>query len=87
MDERLAKVLTSPREIRFRQYEAITMVESSSPDVVLSLTIQIVAAHVENNPVAVDALPGLIEQVYRALRKVTHTPAEPEKPVPVVPVK
>ncbi len=63
------------------------MVETSSPDLVLKLTAQIVAAHVEHNLVAADALPGLIEQVYRTLRDATQTPAEPEKPVPAVLVK
>jgi len=65
----------------------MTMVETSSPDLVLKLTAQIVAAHVEHNLVAADALPGLIEQVYRTLREATQTPAEPEKPAPAVPVK
>ncbi len=63
------------------------MVESSSPDVVLRLTVQIVAAHVANNQVAIDALPGLIEQVYRTLHETTQAPIEAEKPVPAVPVK
>ncbi len=65
----------------------MTMVETSSPDEILRLTAQIVAAHVENNSVAADALPGLIEQVYRTLRDATQTPTEPEKPTPAVPVK
>jgi predicted transcriptional regulator len=65
----------------------MTMVETSSPDVVLRLTVQIVAAHVENNQVAIDALPGLIEQVYRTLRETTQEPTEAERPVPAVPVK
>ncbi len=45
------------------------MVETSSPDMILRLTAQIVAAHVEHNLVAADALPGLIEKVYQALRE------------------
>jgi predicted transcriptional regulator len=65
----------------------MTMVDTSSPDLVLRLTAQIVAAHVEYNSVAPDALPGLIEQVYRTLRDATQTPTEPEKPVPPMPVK
>jgi len=53
------------------------MAESSSSDEtssagpsrlgVLGLTAQIVSAHVANNKVAADELPGLIQQVYRAL--------------------
>jgi len=87
MDERLAKALTSRGAVQRRHHEAMTMVETSSPDLVLKLTAQIVAAHVEHNLVAADALPGLIEQVYRTLREATQTPAEPERPVPAVPVK
>src|SRR4051794_40280171 len=63
------------------------MAESSSPDIVLRLTAQIVAAHVEHNSVQPDALPGLIEKVYQTLRGVGQAQVEPEKPVPVVPVK
>jgi predicted transcriptional regulator len=63
------------------------MADPSSPDVVLSLTVQIVAAHVEHNTVAADALPGLIEQVYRTLRDASRAPVEPEKPVAAVPIK
>jgi predicted transcriptional regulator len=87
MDERLAKALTSRGEVQRRHREAMTMVDTSSPDLLLRLTVQIVSAHVEHNLVPADALPGLIEQVYRTLREATQTPAEPEKPVPVVPVK
>jgi predicted transcriptional regulator len=86
MDERLAKAVTSCGEGQRRQYE-VTMVETSSPDVVLRLTVQIVAAHIENNLVAIDALPGLIEQVYRTLREATQAPAEVEKPAAAVSVK
>jgi predicted transcriptional regulator len=63
------------------------MVGTSSPDVVLRVTAQIVAAHVENHSVAADALPALIEQVYRTLRDAAQTATEPEKPVSAVPVK
>ena len=63
------------------------MVESSSPDMILRLTAQIVAAHVEHNVVAADALPGLIEKVYQALRGAGEPPAEVEKPIAAVPVR
>jgi predicted transcriptional regulator len=63
------------------------MVETSSPDVVLRLTVQIVAAHVEHNPVAAGALPELIEQVYRSLREASRTASEPAKAVAAVSVK
>ena len=55
---------------------------------VLGLTSSIVAAHVSNNTVAVNDLPGLIEQVYRTLSSVgkASEPAQ-DKPVPAVSVK
>ena len=54
---------------------------------VLGLTAQIVAAHVSNNPVSPDALPSLIQEVYKTLAGVGREPPEPERPQPVVPVK
>jgi predicted transcriptional regulator len=54
---------------------------------VLGLTAQIVAAHVSNNPVAPDALPSLIQEVYRTLAGVGKEPVEAERPQPAVPVK
>jgi predicted transcriptional regulator len=59
---------------------------SLSPDV-LALTAQIVSAHVSNNSVTPDALPLLIQDVYRTLSGVGHTPPAPERPQPAVPVK
>src|SRR5579863_5402583 len=63
------------------------MVENESSETVLRLTAQIVAAHVEHNPVQADALPSLIEKVYQTLRDVGQAPVEAAKPVPAVPVK
>src|ERR1700722_8512177 len=54
---------------------------------VLSLTAQIVSAHVSNNSVTPDALPALIQDVYRTLAGVGREPVQPEKPQPAVPVK
>ena len=54
---------------------------------VLGLTAQIVSAHVSNNPVPTDALPALIQQVYKSLSEVGSIPAEPERPQPAVPIK
>ncbi len=54
---------------------------------VLGLTAQIVAAHVSNNPVSPDALPSLIQEVYKTLAGVGREPAEPERPQPAVPPK
>jgi predicted transcriptional regulator len=53
----------------------------------LSLTTEIVAAHVGNNSVAVGDLPHLIQEVYRTLASVGTVPAVPERPQPAVAVK
>ena len=56
----------------------------------LSLTSDIVAAHVSNNTVDVKDLPALIHQIYRTLSSVGPGAAaaiEPGKPVPAVPIK
>jgi predicted transcriptional regulator len=54
---------------------------------VLGLTAQIVSAHVSNNSVAPDALPSLIQEVYKTLSGVGKEATPPERPQPVVPVK
>ena len=54
---------------------------------VLGLTAQIVSAHVSNNSVSPDALPSLIQEVYKTLAGVGREPLEPERPQPAVPVK
>jgi len=60
---------------------------SESTDQVLGLAAQIVSAHVRHNNVAPEALPALIQDVYRALLNIGQTPAPVEKPAPAVPVK
>jgi predicted transcriptional regulator len=60
---------------------------NESTDQVLGLTAQIVSAHVRHNSVAPDALPGLIQEVYRALLNIGQQPAQVEKVAPAVPVK
>lgn len=62
------------------------MVEQVDGDV-LGLTAQIVSAHVAHNSVGVDALPGLIQEVYRTLAGVGRAEPPAEKPQPAVPVK
>jgi predicted transcriptional regulator len=57
-----------------------------TPDV-LGLTAQIVSAHVSNNSVTPDALPTLIQEVYRTLSGVGKEAPQPDKPQPAVPVK
>jgi predicted transcriptional regulator len=54
----------------------------------LTLTTEIVAAHVSNNTVALGDLPPLINQVYRSLASIGTTPEAPAtRPQPVVSVK
>jgi len=54
----------------------------------LSLTTEIVAAHVSNNTVALGDLPTLIEQVYRSLVNIgTEPPPAEERLQPAVPIK
>lgn len=54
---------------------------------VLGLTAQIVAAHVSNNSISAEALPSLIQEVYKTLIGVGNEPVQPERPQPAVPVK
>jgi predicted transcriptional regulator len=71
------------------------MTEIEHSKALLGLTADIVAAHVKNNQVATTALPGLIEQVFAALRDAGRAAApapaparvEPERQSPVVSAK
>jgi predicted transcriptional regulator len=75
---------------------SLTLGSSPGPSTlgILGLTAQIVSAHVGNNKVATEELPGLIQQVYLALNGSTATPslaqARPavpaERPRPAVPI-
>ena len=54
----------------------------------LTLTTEIVAAHVSNNTVAVGDLPQLINQVYSSLATIGIAPAAPaSRPQPAVSLK
>lgn len=57
-------------------------------DMLLTLTADIVAAHVSNNSVAVNDLPNLIQNVHQALSGISggKAPAE-EKPQPKVSIR
>lgn len=63
------------------------MAESTNGGDVLGLTAQIVSAHVSNNSITPDALPALIQEVYKTLSGVGREPAQPDRPQPAVPVK
>jgi predicted transcriptional regulator len=52
--------------------------ESAKDEMLITLTSDIVAAHVTNNTVAVSDLPVLIQNVYSALAGLSATPAAPE---------
>ncbi len=57
-------------------------------DTLLTLTADIVAAHVSNNSVAVNDLPNLIQNVHQALTGISSAPpAAEEKPQPAVSVR
>ena len=60
----------------------------SSEDMLLTLTADIVAAHVSNNSVAVNDLPTLIQNVHAALNGISGKASAPEpKPEPKVPIR
>jgi predicted transcriptional regulator len=56
-------------------------------DTLLTLTADIVAAHVSNNSVAVNDLPNLIQNVHAALSGITHSSAPEPKPEPKVSIR
>ena len=57
-------------------------------DTLLTLTADIVAAHVSNNSVAVNDLPNLIQNVHGALSGISASRSVPEaKPEPKVPIR
>ena len=63
------------------------MTEQAETADVLGLTAQIVSAHVSNNSIGADAIPGLIQEVYRTLAGVGKEQVLPDKQQPAVPVK
>ena len=73
--------------VYYLRNERVPMVEATANSDVLGLTAQIVSAHVSNNSVAPDALPNLIQEVYRTLAGVGKEPVVPDKQQPAVPVK
>ena len=57
-------------------------------DTLLTLTADIVAAHVSNNSVAVNDLPNLIQNVHHALIGISRQNSAPEpRPEPKVPIR
>jgi predicted transcriptional regulator len=60
---------------------------AAKPQDVLSLTAEIVAAHVSNNTVPLADLPALIQQVFQTLSNIGTGATEQPRPEPAVPVK
>ena len=65
----------------------MTTLENDMAETLITLTSDIVAAHVSNNDVSVDDVPALIRNVYGALADLGTTQAEEEKPEPAVSVR
>jgi predicted transcriptional regulator len=63
------------------------MAETSANLEVLGLTAQIVSAHIAHNSISTDALPALIQEIYKTLTGIGKESEFPEKPQPAVPVK
>jgi predicted transcriptional regulator len=63
------------------------MADAAKPQDVLSLTAEIVAAHVSNNTVPLADLPALIQQVFQTLSAIGTGEAQPPRPEPAVPIK
>ena len=62
--------------------------QNGAEETLLTLTADIVAAHVSNNSVAVNDLPTLIQNVHGALSSISGAAAAPEaRPEPKVPVR
>ncbi|MFL6720776.1 MAG: MucR family transcriptional regulator [Sphingomonas sp.] len=62
--------------------------DQGAEDTLLTLTADIVAAHVSNNSVAVNDLPILIQNVHAALNGISGRSSAPEpKPEPKVPIR
>jgi predicted transcriptional regulator len=64
------------------------MNDNENSETLITLTADIVAAHVSNNSVAVNDLPQLIANVHGALSSLGGQPTVPEvKPEPKVPIR
>lgn len=63
------------------------MLEEDAGDQLITLTADIVAAHVSNNSVAVNDLPQLIGNVHGALRNLSVAVQIEAKPEPKVPIR
>lgn len=65
----------------------MSAIENDMSEMLITLTSDIVAAHVSNNGVAVDDVPTLIQNVYGALAGLGVVPAEEVRPDPAVSIR
>ena len=65
----------------------MTNFESDVAETLITLTSDIVAAHVSNNGVSVEDVPTLIQNVYGALAGLGSAPQVEKKPEPAVPIR
>ena len=63
------------------------MADNSGDANILGLTAQIVSAHVANNSVDAEALPSLIQNIYKTLSAIDEGTPIVEKKEPAVPIK
>lgn len=63
--------------------------DAKTHETMVSLTADIVSAHLSNNTVAVSDIPNLIANVHGALKGLSNgeTTAEPERPEPAVSIR
>ena len=62
-------------------------IENGDSELLITLTADIVAAHVSNNRVGIDQIAGLVTSVHGALAALGDVPAEQEPPEPAVSVR
>ncbi len=67
--------------------ENMSTLEHDLSETLITLTSDIVAAHVSNNDVSVDEVPALIQNVYGALASLGAAPQVEVKPEPAVSVR
>jgi len=53
----------------------------------LQLTTTVVSSYVRHNPLPMDQLPGLIQQVHNAFHRLNQATGPAKKPTPAVPIK
>lgn len=64
------------------------MAEPTEHTDLLALTTEIVSAHLSNNQVNSEEIPGLIQKIYKTLANVNaEAPTMSERPQPAVPIK